>query len=133
MIDTCFLITDPLLCYPVFQSLEKVMYNRLINHLHKNTLLTNAQYGFRSNHSCEHALIELHDVLLNNIHNNLHSLGIFLDLSKAFDLIDHNILLHKLPYFGIRGTALDWFNSYLQNRFQYTRYNNFDSLPSKVN
>ena len=68
------------------------MYNRIANHVHKNTLLINAQYGFRSNHSCELALIEIHDVLLNNIHNNFHSLGIFLDQLKAFDLIDHYIL-----------------------------------------
>ena len=123
----------PITLLPCFSKiLEKILYNRIANHINKNTLLTNAQYGFRSNHSCELALIELHDVLLNNIHNNFHSLGIFLDLSKAFDLIDHNILLYKLPYFGIRGVALDWFNSYLQNRSQYTRYNNFDSSLSKV-
>ena len=112
--------------------LEKIVYNRLISHLNKYQLLNNSQYGFRARHSCEHALIDLHDRLLNNINNNNHSFGIFLDLTKAFDLINHDILLHKLPYFGIRGTVWDWFNSYLDDRYQFTSYNNRSSAYSRV-
>ena len=89
--------------------LEKIVYNRVISHLNKHSLLSNSQYGFRANHSCDHALIDLHDLLINNIDNNLHSFGNFLNLSKAFDLIDHEILLTKLRYFGIRGIPLKWF------------------------
>ena len=112
--------------------LEKIVYSRLISHLDKYQLLNNSQYGFRARHSCEHALIDLHDRLLNNINNNNHSFGIFLDLSKAFDLINHDILLYKLSYFGIRGTVWDWFHSYLDERYQYTSYNNCSSSYSRV-
>ena len=62
----------------------------------------------------------------------MHSVAIFLDLSKAFDLINHEILLSKLPYFGIRGTPLNWFKEYLSNRLQYTTYKSCDSSLSKI-
>ena len=92
----------PITLLPCFSKiLEKVVYNRIINHLNQNNLLGSSQYGFRAGHSCEHALIDLQEVLLDNISNNRHSIGIFLDLSKAFDVIDHKTLLYKLPYFGI--------------------------------
>lgn len=121
----------PITILPCFSKvLEKIVYNRMTSHLEKYELLNNNQYGFRARHSCEHALIDLHDKLLNNINNNLHSFGIFLDLSKAFDLINHDILLYKLPFFGIRGTAWDWFFSYLNDRKQFTVYKNSNSTYS---
>ena len=75
---------------------------------------------------------DLHDFLMNNIDNNLHSFGIFLDLSKAFDLINHEILLTKLRYFGIRGIPLKWFQHYLNDRSQFTSYKLSTSPLSKV-
>ena len=66
------------------------------------------------------AIIDLVDKISSNIDNKKHSIGIFLDLSKAFDTIDHQILLRKLQCYGIRGIACDWFKSYLENRVQYT-------------
>ena len=102
--------------------LEKIVYSRVLSHLNKYSLLIDSQYGFRANHSCDHALMDLHDFLTHNINKNLHSFGIFLDLSKAFDLIDHSILLTKLSYFGIRGIPLKWFQNYLSDRSQFISY-----------
>ena len=76
--------------------------------------------------------MDLHDFLTHNINKNLHSFGIFLDLSKAFDLIDHSILLTKLSYFGIRGIPLKWFQNYLSDRSQFISYKSSFSSLSKI-
>ena len=78
------------------------------------------------------AIIDLVDKISSNIDNKKHSIGIFLDLSKAFDTIDHQILLRKLQCYGIRGIACDWFKSYLENRVQYVSYNTKDSDFMKI-
>ena len=78
------------------------------------------------------AIIDLVDKISNNIDIKKHSIGIFLDLSKAFDTIDHQILLRKLQRYGIRGIACDWFKSYLENRVQYVSYNTKDSDYMKI-
>ena len=69
------------------------------------------QYGFRSNHSTEIALIELHNKLTSEIDNKKMSIGVFIDLTKAFDTVPHNILLAKLERYGIRGIPLHWFSN----------------------
>ena len=76
------------------------------------------------------ALIDLHDFIVNSLKNKLHTIGVFLDLSKAFDSMDHSILLHKLNTYGIRGLPYSWFKSYLQDRTQVISYNDVisDSL-----
>ena len=74
--------------------------------------------------------------MLENIRNALDNgecaVGIFLDFQKAFDTVDHNILLDKLFNYGIRGIALEWFKSYLSNRHQVVKYNNYESEPRKI-
>ena len=75
-----------------------------------------SQYGFRSQHSCEHAIQELVGNVLKGFENKSFTLSIFLDLSKAFDTIPHNVLFVKLEKYGIRGVCLDWFKSYLTGR-----------------
>ena len=78
--------------------------------------LYQSQYGFRSGHSCESAICELVGNIAKNQEEGLHTIGVFIDLSKAFDTLDHNILLQKLDRYGIRGSCLNWFTSYLEQR-----------------
>ena len=89
----------------------------------ENKLFFNHQYGFRSGHSTELAALELTDRIITALDNHNTPLNIFLDLSKAFDTLDHTILSDKLLYYGIRGTAYNLLRSYLANREQFVELN----------
>ena len=80
------------------------------------------QFGFRQNHSTNHALISMTESIRNIIDNGKFGCGVFIDLKKAFDTVNHSILITKMEH-GIRGIALDWFTSYLSNRMQYVSIN----------
>ena len=82
--------------------IEKLIYQRTISFIDKNDILYNSQYGFRSKRSCEHAIKELIGNVLESKNAKQHSCALFLDLSKAFDTLDHRILLEKLDKYGIR-------------------------------
>ena len=99
------------------------MYKRLINFVEKHRILSSNQYGFRKNHSTEMAITTLTKKITEAIENNEFTVGIFLDLSKAFDTVNHPILIEKLEHYGIRGIALKWFKNYLTNRKQIVKYN----------
>jgi len=108
---------------PTFAKLiEKLVHKRLYNFLAAQSTFYPSQYGFRPNHSTNHAIHEFMDDTIQSLENKKHTLGVFLDLSKAFDTIDHKILLNKLQWYGVRGKALDWFKSYLYRRKQYVQY-----------
>jgi len=114
----------PISILPFFTKiLEKIMYDRLNNHLSKNNILYSMQHGFRSGHSTAMSLINLQEQISTAIDKSEFSVGIFIDLAKAFDTVDHGILLKKLQYYGVRGVALRWFDSYLSDRSQQVQCN----------
>ena len=96
--------------------LEKIMYKRTYKFLTENNQIYHSQYGLRAGHSCENAIGDLVSHVLKNQQQSKYTAALFLDLSKAFDTLDHELLLQKLEIYGIRGTALNWFCSYLSER-----------------
>ena len=94
------------------------MYKRLKSFINKNDIFFTSQYGFRENCSTQKAILDIVNKIQNNIDKRLYSCGIFIDLKKAFDTVDHSILLHKLHHYGIRRMINDWFSSYLSIRMQ---------------
>ena len=96
--------------------LEKTIYNRTIAFLDKHDILFSSQYGFRKKHSCSDAIMELIREILKNNENGIHTACVFLNLNKAFDTLEPEILLRKMHNYGIRGIANQWFTSYLSKR-----------------
>ena len=95
---------------------EKMLYRRLIKFIDKNDILYDLQYGFRNKHSTQHAILDIVNTIHSNMDNRKYSCGIFIDLKKAFDTVNHEILLTKLEHYGIRGVINSWFRSYLSDR-----------------
>ena len=106
------------------------MYNRLKSHIEDNELLYKAQYGFRKTFSTQHAILDIVSTIQTNIDKKMFTRGIFLDFKKAFDTVNHTILLDKLHHYGIRGIVHEWFTSYLANQTQTTHIDN-DHISSK--
>ena len=108
---------------------EKVVYNQLSEYLDKKKLLYESQYGFRKLHSTELACLEFIDKTLADLDKGNLPLSVSIDLSKAFDTLDHNILLFKLDYYGIKNTEYNWFKSYLSQRTQIIKIHDTLSSP----
>ena len=111
---------------------EILMYNRLIDFIEKHRLLYQYQFGFRKNHCTFMALVTLLESITSTLDKFEFSICILRDFRKAFDTVEHSILLNKLHHYGIRRTALQWFNSYLTNRYQYVNYNNTTSNMKQI-
>ena len=118
--DTKFSNYRPISILPTISKVfERVIFEQLYNYLNSLNLFYHGQYGFRENHSTELAALELIDRVIQYLDKGETPISVFLDLSKAFDTLDHSILLSKLEYYGIRDNALELFKSYLSNRKQY--------------
>ena len=124
----------PIAVLPIFSKiLEKIIYSRLYDFLQRNNILIDEQFGFRKQYSTSLAIFNLSHCVQQEIAKGNYSLGLFMDLSKAFDTIDHHILLKKLYHYGVRGTALDWFSSYLNERQQYVVVDGVESTTKSIN
>jgi hypothetical protein len=111
------------------------MYNRIIAFIDKNNFLSDAQHGFRSHRSTETALQDFINNARAAIDKKLYPIGLFLDLTKAYDVLDHQLLLEKLNSYGVRGLANSWFKSYLTDQQQYVEVTNSKQgkVTSKIN
>ena len=123
----------PISILPAFSKiLERAFYNRLYNYLTKYNILCNNQYGFRKGYSTAFALIDMHDKISSALDNKEFAIGFFMDLSKAFDTVNYDILYKKLYHYGIRGVALDWIKNYLSNGFQFVQFNSSVSSLEQI-
>jgi len=112
---------------------EKLMFLQLSRFMRSNSLLSSCQFGFQRNSSTSDAILEFMDYVYNCLDVKKSVVSVFLDLSKAFDTVRHDILLDKLNFMGIRGNVLSWFQSYLKDRRQYVSINNSNSSHSILN
>ena len=96
--------------------LEKLIYNRTQSFLEKHSIILSTQYGFRPAYSTSHAMIDILTSTLDNTNVNKITALLLLDLKKAFDMVNHDILLNKMNHYGIRGIANNLFASFLANR-----------------
>ncbi len=103
---------------------EKVIVSQLLDFFYVNHVFSDSQFGFRNKHSTSHAIIDLLNIIADAIENGDYTAAIFLDLKKAFDTVDHKILLKKLEHYGIKGTPLHLIKSYLSNRKQFVKIQN---------
>ena len=123
----------PISMLSIFSKLfEKLIHKRISDYVSTNNIINNSQYGFRAGHSTLHALINATENLYQSLDNNLHTLGIFTDFSKAFDTVNHNILCEKLQHYGIHGNLLMLIKNYLSDRSQYVYYGNNQSTNLPV-
>ena len=110
----------PITVLPCFSKIvEHLMYSRLYKYLRENNILFEEHFGFQSGYSTNDAIAQLVDKIFYSFQKEQFTLGVFIDLSKAFDTVDHLILRKKLKLFGITDKNLAWFKSYLSNRKQY--------------
>jgi hypothetical protein len=98
--------------------LETIMFKRLEQHVETNNILTREEFGFRKRVRIENAVFSLTNNIITSLNQQQQVGGIFCDLTKSFNCVNHTILLNKLHYYGIRGKCKHWFKSYLENRKQ---------------
>ena len=112
--------------------IEKLMHKRLYAFFEYHNILYKNQFGFRKNNSTIFALMEITEKIKESIDKGKFGCGIFIDLKKAFDTVNHNILLTKLEHYGVRGVIYNWFKSYLSGRTQYVFYNGESSSLKEI-
>ena len=120
-----------LLCN-ISEMFEKMMHIRLTSFLNKNKVLSGFQFGFRNKHPTKYALISLTEMIRSALDNDHFVCGVFFDLQKAFDIVDHKILLSKMNHYEIKGIPYEWFKNYLTNKQYITTVNNKLSELSSI-
>ena len=113
--------------------IENLMKVRVMTYLDKNNVIHNKQFGFRSGHSISDEILEFVDSCASSLDQKLYTIAVFLDLSKAFDTVNKNIMLLKLERLGFRGRMNEWFDSYLSDRDIYVQINDCSSEVKCVN
>ena len=123
----------PISVLPVLGKIfEKIVNKRLMEFLEVNNVLQQHQYGFRKKYSTKLSVVNLCNAILKSVDEGKITLGVFIDFQKAFDTINHDILIRKLSHYGICGTALKWFADYLSDRFQFIKYRETMSPHMKI-
>ena len=111
---------------------EKLIFKRMEPFIAQHNMLSPSQYGFRKTLSTQHAILDIVSTIQTNMDKRLFSCGVFIDRKKAFDTVDHKILLHKLDHCGFRGVINKWFSSYLQGRTQTTQIDSYISARNDI-
>ena len=124
---------DPSHCYQFLAKFLKSLFFQGLVYLIKNKLIYSKQFGFCSNYSTNHALISITKHIRGLLDTGYYVCGIFVDLEKAFDTVNHNSLCEKLNHYGLRGNVNKLIRLYLDNRRQYVSLNGFDSEIKNVN
>ena len=112
--------------------LEKLVFNRLYNFLEESQCIYSLQFGFRKKHSTNHALVEITETIRKALDEKKFACGVFVDFQKAFDTVNHDILVSKLDHYGVRETENNWFKSYLTGRSQFVSILGFDSNTKPI-
>ena len=112
--------------------MQKLVFNRLYNFLEESQCLYSLQFGFRKKHSTNHALVEITENIRKALDENKFACGVFVDFQKAFDTVNHDILINKLDHYGVRDIENNWFRSYLTGRTQFVSILGFDSKTKPV-
>ena len=112
---------------------ERVMYNRLNDFLVQHDVIYQFQFGFQKKLSTTHALLSITEEIRKLLDKKLFACGVFVDLEKAFDTVNHQILISKLDHYGIRGIANTWLKAYLYNRHQCVKYEDVISERMPIN
>ena len=107
--------------------MEKLVHQRLHIFLENNNVLYDRRFDFRNKHSTTHALIEITEKIREALDKKQFACGIFIDLQKAFDTVNHDVLLDKLNYYGVKRTSNMWFEAFLKDRYQYTPIKEYSS------
>ena len=123
----------PVSILPIISKLlEKLMLNRVIKYLDKNNIIYEHQFGFQKNKSTTLAVVDLYTKIVDSLNKNNYACSVFLDFAKAFDTVNHDILIAKLENYGIRGPVKQWFESYLSNRKQKVKIGNTYSDQKRI-
>ena len=107
--------------------LERIIYSRTCQYLKENDMLFPKQFGFQVNNSTHHAILNLTDDILTSFEKGQFTLRVFIDLSKAFDTVNHSVLLYKLELYEIKCRCLKWFKSYLKDRQQFVSLGRYEN------